>query len=87
MKRLLAMDTKAVGAIALVIGALSASGCASDLIMSSGPTPRVEDCMIVGQGTPAKFVCADGKDYFSADGKSYTSLQLADIRNGKAATK
>ena len=63
------------------------SGCASDLIMSSGPTPRVEDCMIVGQGTPAKFVCADGKDYFSADGKSYTSLQLADIRNGKAATK
>jgi hypothetical protein len=35
---------------------------------------------MVGQGTPAKFACPP-------DGKTFTSTQLADIRNGKAAPK
>ena len=58
---------------------LIACGCgASSIFLSSGPAPRVEDCMIVQQATPAKFVC---------DGKVYTAVQLADIRNGGSAAK
>jgi hypothetical protein len=50
------------------------SGCSfQNPIMSSGPTPRVEDCMLLQQATPAKFVC---------NGKTYTAVQLTDIRNG-----
>jgi len=50
-------------------------GCSfqSNPIMSSGPVPRVEDCMLLQQATPAKFVC---------NGKTYTAVQLTDIRNG-----
>jgi hypothetical protein len=51
----------------------------SNPILSSGPTPRVEDCMMIGQGTPARFACPP-------DGKIYTSIQLADIRTGKNAS-
>ncbi len=86
MKRLLAMNTRAISAIALMIGALSASGCASDLVMSSGPMPRAEDCAIIRQATPSQFVCGNG-DYLATDGKTYTATQLADIRTGKAANK
>ncbi len=51
-----------------------ASACAgSGLFLSSGPSPRVEDCMLVQQSTPTKFACG---------GKTLTSVQLADIRNG-----
>jgi len=52
----------------------SLSGCSfQNPIMSAGPTPRVEDCMLLQQATPAKFVC---------NGKTYTAVQLTDIRNG-----
>lgn len=50
------------------------AGCASrNPFVSEGPEPRVENCMLLQQATPAKFVC---------DGKTYTAVQLTDIRNG-----
>lgn len=45
----------------------------SNPLISSGPEPRVENCATVGVGSPTKYAC---------NGKVYTSLQLADIRNG-----
>jgi hypothetical protein len=45
-------------------------------ILSSGPYPRVEDCMLLQQATPTKFICG---------GKTYTAVQLSDIRQGKPA--
>jgi hypothetical protein len=62
----------------IVIGLWTAalSGCASrNPFISEGPEPRVENCMLLQQATPAKFVC---------DGKTYTAVQLTDIRNGTA---
>jgi hypothetical protein len=57
--------------------ALQLMGCGMENpILSSGPSPRVEDCMLLQQATPTRYVC---------DGKTYTAVQLADIRNGKAA--
>jgi hypothetical protein len=52
------------------------SGCAAyeNPFLSSGPTPRVESCVQIQQATPTRFICG---------GKAYTSVQLADIRNGK----
>lgn len=67
---------------ALLLFALSAAppifgGCStSESFLSSGPKPRVEDCALIQQATPAKFVCGDGK--------TYTAVQLSDIRTGKA---
>jgi len=87
MKQLLPNNRRCVGVFALMLSALSVSGCATDMFMSSGPYPRVEDCMIVGQGTPSKFVCSDGKDYFSTDGKTFTSIQLVDARTPKTDKK
>jgi hypothetical protein len=45
----------------------------SNPILSSGPTPRVEDCMLLHQATPTRYVCS---------GKTYTSVQLAATRQG-----
>jgi ABC-type uncharacterized transport system auxiliary subunit len=54
------------------------AGCSGqNPILSSGPEPRVEDCMLLQQATPAKFVCK---------GKTYTAVQLTDIRNGNPMT-
>ena len=54
---------------------LGLAGCAAQsLFVSSGPEPRVEDCAMIQQATPSRFVC---------NGKVYTAVQLADIRNGK----
>jgi len=51
------------------------SGCAMrNPIMSTGPGPRVEDCIQLQQATPTKYFC---------QGKTYTAVQLADIRNGR----
>jgi hypothetical protein len=65
----------------LIIGLAAAStlaGCSGqNPILSSGPEPRVEDCMLLQQATPAKFVC---------NGKTYTAVQLTDIRNGNPMT-
>ena len=66
-----------VTAAALV--AIPLAGCADLSVISSGPTPRVEDCALIQQATPAKFVCGDGK--------TYTAVQLADLRTGKTPTK
>jgi hypothetical protein len=59
-----------------VIFALLCSGCASvnNPILSSGPHPRVEDCALVQQATPSRYVC---------DGKIYTSVQLDEISKGE----
>ena len=55
--------------------AANLSACAfTDAFVSSGPAPRVEDCALIQQATPSKWVC---------EGKVYTSVQLADIRTGK----
>jgi hypothetical protein len=59
------------------LAALALSGCS--LFVSSGPSPRAEDCALVQQATPTRYYC---------DGKMYTSVQLTDIRDGKTtATK
>jgi hypothetical protein len=61
-------------AIALLAIAASIGGCAGrNPLLSYGPEPRVEDCMLLQQATPARFVC---------DGKTYTAVQLSDVRNG-----
>lgn len=60
--------------IATALWAAALSGCAAHtLLVSEGPEPRVENCMLLQQATPAKFVC---------NGKTYTAVQLTDIRNG-----
>ena len=57
--------------------ALQVAGCGvANPILSSGPSPRVEDCMLLQQATPTKYVCG---------GKTYTAVQLTDIRTGKSA--
>jgi hypothetical protein len=54
---------------------LGVIGCAmSNPVLSSGPQPRVEDCAPIQQATPSRYICG---------GKTYTSVQLTDIRNGK----
>ncbi len=60
--------------------ALLSAGCAdaSNLFLSSGPTPRVEDCMTLQQATPTRYVC---------DGQTYTAVKLADIRKGTSDKK
>jgi hypothetical protein len=52
------------------------AGCATyeNPFLSSGPKPRVENCAQIQQATPTRYICG---------GKAYTSVQLADIRNGK----
>jgi hypothetical protein len=63
-------------AVVGAVFALVSSGCASvnNPFLSSGPHPRVEDCALVQQATPTRYVC---------DGKIYTSVQLDDISRGK----
>jgi hypothetical protein len=61
---------------ALLIALLSVAGCAGRIpFLSYGPQPRVEDCDQIRQATPTQYVC---------DGKTYTSVQLSDIRNGQS---
>jgi hypothetical protein len=63
---------------ALTALALVCSGCATgNPLLSSGPAPRVEDCMLLQQATPTKYVCG---------GKTYTAVQLAEIRTGGGTT-
>ena len=56
--------------------AVLCSGCSAydNPLLSSGPYPRVEDCALIQQATPTKYVCG---------GKTYASVQLADISAGK----
>jgi|HubBroStandDraft_5_1064220.scaffolds.fasta_scaffold846452_2 hypothetical protein len=67
------------GIIALGLLASVLSGCSwRNPILSYGPEPRVEDCAQIRQATPTQYVC---------NGKTYTSVQLQDIRNGTVASK
>jgi hypothetical protein len=66
-------------AFALAAAALGLAGCADMSVLSSGPSPRVEDCALIRQATPAQFVCGDHK--------TYTAVQLADIRTAKPPAK
>jgi hypothetical protein len=59
---------------ALVALACSACANSSNPLLSSGPYPRAEDCALVQQATPSRYVC---------NGKIYTSVQLDQIRNGQ----
>jgi hypothetical protein len=64
------------GIIAVGLCTAALSGCATrNPFISEGPEPRVENCMLLQQATPAKFVC---------DGKTYTAVQLTEIRHGTA---
>jgi hypothetical protein len=66
-------------AAAGLLFATQLAGCAMENpILSSGPYPRVEDCMLLQQATPTKYVC---------NGKTYTSVQLSDIRQGKTVAQ
>ena len=62
-------------AATLLAGTLLLSGCATakKVFLSSGPAPRVEDCAEITKATPTLYVC---------DGKTYTAVQLANLRNG-----
>jgi len=61
-------------ALAALVG-LICCGCAiRSPLLSSGPHPRVEDCALVQQATPSRYVC---------DGKVYTSVQLDEISRGE----
>jgi hypothetical protein len=68
------------GLLVTGIAMLAITGCsaARNPFISEGPEPRVEDCMLLQQATPAKFVC---------NGKTYTAVQLTDIRNGTTPAK
>jgi uncharacterized lipoprotein YajG len=61
----------------LLAGTFVLAGCATTekLFLSSGPHPRVEDCAEITKATPTLYVC---------DGKTYTSVQLTNIRDGAA---
>jgi hypothetical protein len=66
------------GLIALGLWAAALSGCTfQNPLVSEGPEPRVENCDMIRQATPTQYVC---------DGKTYTSVQLSDIRTAKPDT-
>jgi len=70
-----AMRSMRLRMIVSTVVALALVGCTPrNPILSSGPSPRVEDCVQIQQATPTKYVCG---------GKLYTSVQLAAIRNGQ----
>lgn len=58
--------------IAIAATMLALPGC---FLLSSGPSPRVEDCAQIRQATPTQYYC---------DGKVYTSVQLSNLRHGVA---
>ena len=66
---------RGLGAILCGIACATLGACSSNLILSSGPKPRVENCMLLQQATPTRYVC---------DGKTYTAVELAHIRNDGA---
>jgi hypothetical protein len=57
------------------LSACSSMGMGTESASSSttASVPRVQDCGIVGIGSPSKFAC---------DGKVYTSFQLAKLQSG-----
>jgi hypothetical protein len=69
-----AVKTGAFIAFAISISACALTGNPPFMSNTSAPTPRVEDCALIQQATPSRYVCG---------GKVYTAIQLTDIRNGK----
>lgn len=68
----------------LILALVGTAGCASITQMTgsrepakgaSAPVPYVENCVEISVGSPSKFVC---------NGKTYTSFQLAKIREDEA---
>jgi len=72
MRRRLSNQNAYAALFAIVAPVLA--GCASNPFLSSGPEPRVEDCALIQQATPSRYVCG---------GKTYTAVQLSDIRTAK----
>jgi len=76
MRRRLRNPLVRAGLLAVAASA-GLAGCAmSNPIVSSGPEPRVEDCALIQQATPSRYVCK---------GKTYTAVQLSDLRTAKPA--
>ncbi len=69
-----AVKTAAFIAMAISISACAITGNPPFMSNMSAPTPRVEDCALIQQATPSRYVC---------NGKVYTAVQLTDVRNGK----
>ena len=69
-----AAKTTAFIAMAISISACAITGNPPFLSNLAAPSPRVEDCALIQQATPSRYVC---------NGKVYTAVQLADIRSGK----
>ena len=69
-----AVKTAALIATAISISACAMTGDPPFMSNLSAPSPRVEDCALIQQATPSRYVC---------NGKVYTAVQLTDIRNGK----
>jgi hypothetical protein len=69
------LSNQIVYAAVFAVAAAALAGCAmSNPFVSSGPEPRVEDCALIQQATPTRYICG---------GKTYTAVQLSDIRAGK----
>jgi hypothetical protein len=62
-----------VAVIALALPVLGGTRCAVFPIVQSGPEPRVANCALIEEDTPALYVCG---------GKVYTASQLDAIRHG-----
>jgi hypothetical protein len=69
------LSNQIVYAALFAVAAPALAGCAmSNPLVSSGPEPRVEDCALIQQATPSRYVCG---------GKTYTGVQLSDLRTAK----
>lgn len=55
----------ALAMMAILIGgcAAAASPAGDPQARNNQPPPAVEDCHILSQGSPQRFVCSDGKEY------------------------
>jgi hypothetical protein len=63
---------------AAVLGGCGAIGQSPAPVASASgqkPIPRVQDCAVLNTGTPSRFAC---------NGKTYTSYQLAKLREDEA---
>jgi hypothetical protein len=69
-----AVKTAAFIAMAISISACAITGNPPFMSNLAAPSPRVEDCALIQQATPSRYVC---------NGKVYTAIQLTDVRNGK----
>jgi hypothetical protein len=61
-------------AIVIATG-FAAAGCAGPANQNASRAPRVQDCGVVAISSPPKYAC---------EGKVYTSMQLAKLRNDEA---